>query len=285
MRTFTGAFQTILDNDVAALCRVVEIHRRTKSTLYLAEGQEDIVFGGNTYIAGLGLESSAVQISGSLNEQTMDLKMLVNASGVTLEDVQAGQFDEQIAIVSIIDRNTPDVGSMILFNGYMGESNQTNDGYVFITLEGRMTRPRYLAGEVYSGTCRNDLGDSVCSVNIETLARNFTIAALTNQQNFTTGLTQATDYFTGGLVKFTSGPLTDYVIECRKYANASGRVHLWLPPPGILTVGTTGRIYPGCKKTVKVCRDKFNNVRNFRGEPYLPPRNVVPPSGQTAGKK
>lgn len=281
MRTFTSGFQTLLDGQLAALTRLVELRRRTKSTLYFCEGQENIVFGANTYVASLGVQASALQISGSLDEQTMDITVLLNAAGVTAEDLQNGEFDDQIAIVTIVDKTDPAVGSMILMNGFIGEAHSTDDGYAYLTIEGRMTRERYIAGESYSATCRNDLGDSVCSVNIEALADDFTVATITNQQNFTTtGLIAADDFFTDGLVKFTSGNNNNVVIECRKYTLSGGRIQLWLRPPRLLLTGDTGRIYPGCKKTLKVCINKFNNAKNFRGEPYLPDRSAVSLNGQ-----
>jgi hypothetical protein len=59
------------------------------------------------------------------------------------------------------------------------------------------------------------------------------------------------------------------------------RLELWAPTGLPVQVGDQLRIYPGChKRVLEDCRDRFRipgslllgkgNVRNFRGEPYVP---------------
>jgi len=40
-------------------------------------------------------------------------------------------------------------------------------------------------------------------------------------------------------------------------------------------VGDTFTIAPGCDKNVTTCKNKFSNVVNFHGEPYLPGRDFL----------
>ena len=42
-----------------------------------------------------------------------------------------------------------------------------------------------------------------------------------------------------------------------------------------IQVGDQFRIYAGCDKTLATCRDKFDNVINFRGEPFMPGNDAV----------
>ncbi|MBQ3675664.1 MAG: phage BR0599 family protein, partial [Campylobacter sp.] len=34
-------------------------------------------------------------------------------------------------------------------------------------------------------------------------------------------------------------------------------------------------VYAGCDKTIKMCRDKFNNSINYGGFPFVPSKNPV----------
>jgi len=45
----------------------------------------------------------------------------------------------------------------------------------------------------------------------------------------------------------------------------------WWPPD--LAAGQTVRIYPGCARTVRACRELFDNQENFGGMPYIPVNN------------
>ena len=38
----------------------------------------------------------------------------------------------------------------------------------------------------------------------------------------------------------------------------------------VIAPGDTFAVYPGCDKRLETCIGRFNNVINFRGEPYVP---------------
>jgi len=40
-------------------------------------------------------------------------------------------------------------------------------------------------------------------------------------------------------------------------------------------VGKQVIVYAGCDKTPQTCKNKFNNLQNFRGFPYIPVKNPV----------
>lgn len=42
-----------------------------------------------------------------------------------------------------------------------------------------------------------------------------------------------------------------------------------------MAVGDTFHIVPGCDKRLATCRDRYANVINFRGEPYLPGQDAL----------
>ena len=80
-----------------------------------------------------------------------------------------------------------------------------------------------------------------------------------------------TGYFDGGVMTFTgpSGCLNiGLSMEVRSYV--PGQITLQLPMPYQVQVGDTYSMTVGCDKSLTTCHDRFGNVVNFRGEPYLP---------------
>lgn len=78
-----------------------------------------------------------------------------------------------------------------------------------------------------------------------------------------------TGYFTFGMVTFTSGGNIGLSMEVKSYV--PGLVELQLPMPYPINVGDAYTITKGCgKRFNEDCRDGFNNVVNFRGEPHIP---------------
>lgn len=75
-------------------------------------------------------------------------------------------------------------------------------------------------------------------------------------------------YFDFGLITFTSGLNSGLSMEIRNYV--PGQWTLFLPMPYTVVIGDTYIMRPGCDKSFNTCKNRFNNVINFRGEPYLP---------------
>jgi len=75
--------------------------------------------------------------------------------------------------------------------------------------------------------------------------------------------------FDGGKIVFTSGANAGRGMEIKAYA--PGLLVLASPMPYPLAVGDAYSLTPGCgKRAIEDCYTRYNNVINFRGEPYGP---------------
>jgi uncharacterized phage protein (TIGR02218 family) len=73
-------------------------------------------------------------------------------------------------------------------------------------------------------------------------------------------------YFTGGMI----GQLTGI----RRFITAHSGFNLTLSRPLTqLSIGSNIKLYPGCDHSKSTCNNKFNNLDNFGGFPYIPIRN------------
>ena len=78
------------------------------------------------------------------------------------------------------------------------------------------------------------------------------------------------DWFTGGLVVFLTGDNVGLAMEVRQWTNSTRQLALLLPMTFDISVMDQFTVYTGCRKTLEDCVNRFNNVINFRGEPYVP---------------
>lgn len=131
-----------------------------------------------------------------------------------------------------------------------------------------------LNGKIYSITVINA---NSFSINVDT--RLYNADPLIGQPNadlvysaYTSGglayPTDSSGYFTYGKITFTSGLNNNLSMEVSAYV--PGVITLAMPMPYLVDVGDTYSMYAGCNKSFAACKDKFNNVVNFRGEPHLP---------------
>ena len=80
-------------------------------------------------------------------------------------------------------------------------------------------------------------------------------------------------YFAYGYVKFTSGANAGYAMEVRSFS--PGAVGLAIPFPNAIAVGDAFTIVAGCDRSMGTCKTRFNNLVNFRGEPYVPGTDTI----------
>ena len=94
----------------------------------------------------------------------------------------------------------------------------------------------------------------------------------------------ATGYFAGGLMTMTSGANEGLSVEVGTYVPGIMSMRLSFPYP--VEVGDTYTMVAGCgKRFVEDCKNKFDNIVNFRGEPHLPGMDqVIIFGGQEAGQ-
>ena len=84
-------------------------------------------------------------------------------------------------------------------------------------------------------------------------------------------------WFTGGKVTWLTGDNAGAIMEIKFHVNNGAEVSfdLWETMPFDIVVGDTFDVTAGCDKSLATCRDRFNNVPNFRGFPYIPGNDAV----------
>lgn len=78
------------------------------------------------------------------------------------------------------------------------------------------------------------------------------------------------DWFKYGAVTFTSGANKGLSMEIKGWVFDTLTITLFLNMPFNVSIGDQLELYAGCDKQITTCINKFNNVLNYRGEPYVP---------------
>jgi len=117
----------------------------------------------------------------------------------------------------------------------------------------------------YELSCRHTLYQSGCTLDPEDYEFASSIAAITSSINIeVTGANGESDgYYTGGMLVAPSG-------ASRFITGHTGSVVTLTRPLAELVSGMAVSIYPGCDHLKDTCLNKFNNLDNFGGFPYIP---------------
>lgn len=107
----------------------------------------------------------------------------------------------------------------------------------------------------------------------EAWVRSGVVATHTDDSDFTGTLTEirAVDgWFTNGVIKWTSGTNVGLYNQVRAWTQSTSRIQLWGAATWPVAIADTFEMVPGCDKTFAMCKARFSNTINFRGEHELP---------------
>ena len=211
-------------------------------------------------------------------------KAVLDDAAINEADIIRGRYNE--ARVEVFAVNWQDTAQrVIMICGNLGEINRGDLGFT-AEVRGVAAKLNQPVGRLYQYTCDADLGDARCQVDIAADAYTST-GAITGLDpdndkvlRVATGAlnaARADGFFDRGLIIWTSGERQGQSSEVKTFRRDGGdyEITLWREPIDPLAVFDTFTIAAGCDKRLATCRDKFNNVINHRGHPFMPGNDSI----------
>jgi uncharacterized phage protein (TIGR02218 family) len=279
MRIIPPALQAKLDSGVTTLCRCWRLERRDGVVMGFTDHDDDVPLDGLTCRAGTGLSSSEATSRLGLSIEGSEISGALADESLSEEDLAAGRYDAAGIKVYLVDWSEPAL-NLLLARGALGEVRR--EGAAFTAeFRGLAHRLNEESGRLYMATCSADLGDTRCKVDLDDPAFRGvgTVAALRATSAFiATGLSAFEDgWFTAGKLTWTTGPNAGLAVEVKSHRldDADVILTLWQAMPEPLSVEDTFVVTAGCDKRFATCRERFDNVVNFRGFPHIPGNDFV----------
>ncbi len=219
-----------------------------------------VLFRDEVYVPTAG-ERYDDEHEANLSESDTQLVGAISPRTITSADVQRGVYSG-----ARVDHYTYDWRRGKVYQHYVWWVNKmSDDGYQW-SAELSSTE-RFFAnaiGEVYNNTCPAVLGDTKCKVVVTVTSMTVTAVADV-QMEFTQGNTSfAEDWFGQGWIRWTAG--NNKGVLCRVLTSTTaGAMKLSTPTRFSIRVGDTFEAGPGCNGLASTCKDKFNNLTNYRG--------------------
>jgi uncharacterized phage protein (TIGR02218 family) len=173
----------------------------------------------------------------------------------------------------------------VLMGGEVGEVG-INLNTIVLELRDIAKRLQEERGIIISRTCRQRLGGPICRVNLASYTVPLTITGVGSDSRrvFTcSAATQPADWFGEGKVLIKTG--ANAGMWAKVVAFSGGEFTLVLRAYAPFQVGDTLDAVAGCRGRhersldnpagVSDCIDKFNNILNFDGEPWVPPTDYL----------
>lgn len=219
------------------------------------------------------MTGSAIRSSADMAVDNLETDITLDQFGISAADIRAGLYDDVRVTLFRVNWRNPNDSGIILKHGPLGHKGLADRQIANVELRGLTQYLQNTIVSTYSVACRADLGTQTgrwpCKFNLAPVTVSTTVTSVQAARlSFTATALAATaaNYYTGGLVTFTA---TGYRREVRS-DDGNGAIVLFEPLPADIQVGAAFTIYPGCDKAKATCKDKFNNIVNFRGETFIP---------------
>ncbi|MES0340689.1 MAG: phage BR0599 family protein [Candidatus Humimicrobiaceae bacterium] len=246
-----------------------EFFREGGSAWRFTSSDSNKTYLGNIYFATPLLRNSI--------EQSQD----VTRAALTIEMSSTEDFIQQFIVeplftkISIIIRryHESDITNQVvaLWQGRVINVEQ-KESTASITCESSYTSlKRPTLRRLYSTSCPHLLYGPICTVPKSLLQVNATIDSISGVTIISSDYDELAPYFIGGYVEHTK----DGTTVRRFIVNESTNVIQLNLPLYVAEVGDTLVTYPGCDHTKNTCNNRFNNVINYGGQPWIPQKNPM----------
>lgn len=274
MKALPAALQEHLDSGATTLCWCWRVTRTDGAAFGFTDHDRALSFDGTLFEAAAGFGASDVESGVGLGVDNLEVESVLRSDRLNEDDLAAGLFDN--AIVELFRVNWSDPEQRVLMRyGNLGEVTRGPHSFR-AEIRGLAHALQQPKGRLFQYGCDADVGDARCGLDLEQAAfkgsgavatvrsaRLFEVSGLDGHEN---------DWFTRGLLTWQTGANAGGRMEVKLHSVRDGvaSIELWQRMSRPVEAGDAFTVTAGCDKQFPTCRDKFDNVENFRGFPHIP---------------
>jgi len=257
-------------------------------------GGPTITFVGNQLQPGI--QNAEAATGGSDNKATIeffplfDNPLAASTNAAFLAGCHSGLFDGTFVSLyyCYLSNPTTVIDVVNIYSGWLGKIDMTRDKITWELNSLLFMANIRVPKRMYAPPCTHALYDPGCSpgygpspgpnkANYDGGNSILSIDGSLPQQILHMGGYDPTGLYSLGYLQFTSG-LNINLVRTIKWSIGYGPgnvvMSLMSPLPNTPQIGDTLVAYQGCDKTQSTCQNKFGNLNNFGGFPYVPQETV-----------
>jgi len=256
---------------ITTVARSWLLERRDALTFGFTDHDLPVTFEGITFDANGGLTAGALTQSSGLAIDNSEALGALSDTRITETDINAGRYDG--AWVTSWLFNWQNVAERrIIFRGQVGEVRRANGAFT-AELRGLTELLNEPQGRTYLKTCP-DMGLRGFDFSQPGYAAEVPIEDVEDRRvfQFTSLAGYAPGWFERGRFEVLTGSAQGLqgAVKWDRTLEGVREIELWLALRADLQPGDIVRLEAGSDGTLETCKNKFNNVVNFRGFPFIP---------------
>lgn len=310
MKTASTALTTHLQGNPTTTAFLWKVKRTDGVIFGFTNFDRDIAYddlsgdGSITYLAKTGFINSASANKSDLTVDNSEVQAFLDSTAITAADIRGTRYDDALITIMLVNWNDLTMGHVILRKGTLGivKLQDPARGVFSTEIRGLADQLRITIGASFGPLCRAEFGSGLngidmnskylCHIDVTALQQTAAVSVVNSPTQIGTpnyvlvipaslpgaGGHPGYDFFNEGLVTFTSGVMNGMKFEIKDYEGSTEMtdpqlIEFFMPLPFTPAIGDTFIIEPGCDKTLGKCQF-YNNVVNFRGEPFIPGMDI-----------
>ncbi len=273
VKNFSSFMTQHLNLALTKLCSCILLTRTDGNRYGFTTHDKMLVIDNVRYEPAASFRRTDLANNLNLDLDNVSAEGLLSSSTITADDLRAGRWDYATYRIFQVNWSDLTMGDKKDMTGHLGQVTVNRQTFI-AELLGLVEAYTISIGEITQPGCRANLGDQRCKVDLVGGSPSLTVTGTitTDYGDFFTiadsSRTEADTYFSEGVITFTSGDANGLAYELKIYTQ-SGGVMVTKTPIAYNVAGATYSMHAGCDKQRTTCRDRFSNVINFRGEPWL----------------
>jgi uncharacterized phage protein (TIGR02218 family) len=232
---------------------------------------------GNKFLTGPpNIERTAIEEKTGLDVATIEVVIRAGLSDLVsgapiLQAIGQGLWDGAAfrADRLFMDSSGNQIGTLIRFSGVVGPVDELTRSYAKLTVNaGTQYLTLQLPPIIMQPNCTHTLFDAGCTLIKANFAESNIVQGGSTVNKLISLSAKADGYYDNGQILFTSGPNNGLLKAVKQYFAKDFFFNS--PLPFAPNAGDAFTAYPGDDKTQSTCQNKFNNLSNFGGFPYVP---------------
>jgi uncharacterized phage protein (TIGR02218 family) len=273
MRTIGAGLTAHIAQTAHTRCTMLRLDLTDGTSIGITDHDLDLSFdlgdGAITYDAETGIFPSDVTLASGLEADNYEVSGPIGDT-VTLAALLGGRFNRARARLFMVNWKSLASGSIPLMAGNVSEARPEGGKFIF-EIRSDADRFNQPIGRLITPYCPGD--HATCCVQIaDELAT--TLSAVVDEFHITVAAAIDPADYANGKLWFTGGALAG-TLPVEIVGGSGSTLELFAPLPATPSNGDALTLKEGCDRTRAMCRDRFDNVINFRGFPEVPGSDQV----------
>lgn len=253
-------------NEVNNLVVCIKISLTNRDIL-LTNNDEEVCYLNEVYSPTYCLKVEKIRQINELGEDEFNISFIISAENLEYKLLDELNLMRAMIEITIIDRDNLEGLPFVKKKGFVSKLNKNND---FISIEAKTLGGDFniKIGCLYSSTCRALFGGEKCGIDIKKYSYHGVVSRVVSNECIVDSQFSAQEQsYVGGVIKFISA--LDSPAH-RVNDNKGDNISFINDTRFKVSVGDQYIIYMPCDKSFRECKERFSNVLNFRGEPFIP---------------